>query len=106
MYQVPCVLLAAMSEAVLERSAISYSAAVSAFEKAGEWQTTLVLLATMHKTVLRPNAISYNAAMSACEKGAAWQSALLLLAAMPAHGFFEPGVISVPLLILISRLRQ
>eukprot|EP00933_Yihiella_yeosuensis_P031303 TRINITY_DN2485_c0_g1_i2.p1 TRINITY_DN2485_c0_g1~~TRINITY_DN2485_c0_g1_i2.p1 ORF type:complete len:124 (-),score=17.26 TRINITY_DN2485_c0_g1_i2:130-501(-) len=56
--------------------AISYSAAISACEKGGQWQLALNLLSLMPQSKIVPDAICYNAAISACEKGGQWQLAL------------------------------
>ena len=44
---------------------ISYSAAISACEKGGQWEKPLELLKSMEVRGVEPDAISYNAAMSA-----------------------------------------
>ncbi|CAE8615408.1 unnamed protein product, partial [Polarella glacialis] len=61
---------------------ISYSAAISACEKGGQWQLALSLLSSMPVMKAIPNEISYNAAISACEKGGQWLGALTLLQQM------------------------
>ncbi|CAK0822633.1 unnamed protein product [Prorocentrum cordatum] len=68
-----------MMEASLEPSIISYSAGISACEKAGQWRQALLLLGELQDARLEPNVISYSAAISACEKGGQWQMALSLL---------------------------
>ena len=47
---------------------ISYSAAISASEKAGDSKTALALLSEMKESGIEPNVISYSATISACEK--------------------------------------
>ncbi|CAE8596114.1 unnamed protein product [Polarella glacialis] len=61
---------------------VSYSSAISACEKGGQWQLAMELLAEMPEKRISPNEVSYNAAISACEKGREWQLALGLLAQM------------------------
>merc|ERR1739841_325877 len=82
-----------MREADLVPDVISYSAAISACEKGGQWQVALGLLATMQEAALVPNVISYSAAISACEKCGQWQEALGLLATMQ-EADLVPNVIS------------
>ena len=67
---------------VVSPEVVSYSSAISAFEKGGQWQQALELFLRMPKAKVTPNAISYNATMSASEKGGQWQLALLLFEAM------------------------
>ena len=67
---------------------ISFSVAISACEKGGQWQRALALFGDMRKvgvtrrlgSVCRagvtPSVISFSAAISACEKGGQWQHAL------------------------------
>ncbi|CAJ1445510.1 unnamed protein product, partial [Effrenium voratum] len=100
-----------MSQQMLEAGAPSHNAAISAFEKAGEWPSALSLLGdmkarrfcdtisfnsaasaewpsalavlqSMTKSALLPDAVSYGAAISACEKASCWPWALWLLGAM------------------------
>jgi pentatricopeptide repeat domain-containing protein 1 len=50
---------------------ISFSAAISACKKGGQWQKALSLLDEKQICGIAPNAITYNAAIAACDKGAA-----------------------------------
>ena len=63
----------------LRPNVLSYSAAISACEKASEAQVALALLQQAEATSLQPDIIMCNAAISACEKAADWQEALALL---------------------------
>ncbi len=54
---------------------ITYSSAISACEKGGQWQRALDLLARCESAGIKPNVITYNSAISACEKGRQWQRA-------------------------------
>ena len=57
----------------------SYSAAISACEKGGQWQRALALLKAMCEGRVWPDTPGYNAAVSACEKGKQWELGLHLL---------------------------
>ena len=61
---------------------ITYSAAISACRKAGEWVPALRLLEGMANSRAEANTIMYNAAISACEKAGEWVRALQLLEGM------------------------
>mgnify|MGYP002176495480 CR=1 FL=1 len=63
----------------MQYDVISYSAAISACEKGGQWQHALALLQTMCDERVWPDTTSYSAAISACEKGKHWEVALELL---------------------------
>eukprot|EP00973_Karenia_brevis_P071854 9985775-Karenia_brevis.AAC.1 len=47
---------------------ITFSAAISACEKGGQWERVAPLLDEMRRKDLVPNVISFSAAISACEK--------------------------------------
>jgi pentatricopeptide repeat protein len=49
-----------------ERSVITYSALISACEKAGQWQLALNLFSEMLKERCVPNVITYNSLITAC----------------------------------------
>lgn len=49
-----------------ERSVITYSALISACEKAGQWQLALNLFSEMLKEKCDPNVITYNSLITAC----------------------------------------
>ncbi|CAE7555982.1 unnamed protein product [Symbiodinium natans] len=72
-------LLADLGEDRLETNIIMQSAAITACEKGGAWQTALRLLRDLNQTRISPDVIMYNATMSACEKGEQWAQALSLL---------------------------
>ena len=61
---------------------ICYSAAISACEKAGQWQHALGLFDQMPNAQVVPNFFTYAAAISACEKDGQWQLALSFFNAM------------------------
>ncbi|CAK0793111.1 unnamed protein product [Prorocentrum cordatum] len=84
-----------MRDLKVEADIITYSAGISACERAGQWQRSLVLLSEMSWAKLAPNVIffSYNAGISACEKGAQWQWALALLREM-REAKLDPNTIS------------
>ena len=58
-----------MSQRALAPNVISYTAAMSACEKGGQWQRALEVLEGMPQRAQKPDVISYTAAMSACDKG-------------------------------------
>ncbi|CAK9101579.1 unnamed protein product [Durusdinium trenchii] len=60
-----------------------YNAAISACEKCGQWQHALKLFEAMPKAKVQPDVISYSAAIGACEKGGQWQQTLQLFADLP-----------------------
>ena len=82
-----------MPKAKVDPDVISYNAAISAYEKGGQWQQALKLFEAMPKAKVDPNVISYSATISACEKGGQWQQALRLFEAMP-KAKVDPDVIS------------
>ena len=57
------------------KNVITFSAAISACDKASQWESALVLLQEACKSHLL-NLITYSAAISACVKGKQWQQAL------------------------------
>ena len=61
-------LLAEMPLQGVEPNAFSFSAAISACEKEGQWQQALGVLSAMQHAKLPPNVVAYSAAISACEK--------------------------------------
>ena len=63
----------------LEPDVYSYSAAISACEKVGDWPRALALLDAMQARGLEPNVVSFNAAILACAHAARWERALALL---------------------------
>ena len=77
----------------IEPDVITYSAAISACEKGGQWKHALRVLEEMRSSGTKPTVISYSAAISACEKGGQWERALELLEEMKSTGV-EPDVIS------------
>jgi len=65
-----CLLLDRMQTASgLRPNIFSYSTAISACEKGGQWQQALTLFQDMLEGGIRHDIISYNATISACEKG-------------------------------------
>lgn len=57
-----------------ERSVITYSALISACEKAGQWQLALNLFGEMLKEKCDPNVITYNSLITACAQVIALQA--------------------------------
>ena len=62
-----------MCKAGVTMDVISFSAAISACEKGGQWQRAMCVLDDMLKAGVTGNVISLNAAISACGKGGQWQ---------------------------------
>jgi pentatricopeptide repeat domain-containing protein 1 len=50
-----------MDDEGVTKNEITYSSAISACEKGGNWRTALDLLSTMKKNGIMPTAIAYNA---------------------------------------------
>lgn len=61
-------LLHELHKTTLQLSVRSFSAAISACARSGQWQQSLELLNQMEGAKLAANIITYNAAISACEK--------------------------------------
>eukprot|EP00435_Cladocopium_sp_Y103_P058656 s309_g20.t1 len=64
------------------RNTVSYSAAISSCEKAGNWSVMLLLLEDMLRETLRPNVVTLSACVACCEKGREWRRALEVLRQM------------------------
>ncbi|CAJ1433463.1 unnamed protein product [Effrenium voratum] len=60
-------------------SVVSYGAALSAFEEAGQWQQAVWLLTDAIRITVQVNVICFNAVISACEQGVQWLRAAQLL---------------------------
>lgn len=58
---------------------ICYKAAISACEKARQWQKAQALLRELLKKELESQVISYSAAIIACEKDEQWRRVLALM---------------------------
>ena len=58
---------------------ISFSPAISAGEKGGQWPRAWLLLEGIHKVGVTLDIISFGAAVLACGKGGQWQRACSLL---------------------------
>lgn len=64
-----------------ERNVITYSALISACEKAGRWQLALNLLDEMQRDKVAPNTVTFNSLISACAQGVL----LILLSQTPMY---------------------
>lgn len=71
---------------------ITYSAAISACDKGGQYDRALGLLSEMIGLGLEADVVSYNAAISATCKGKQWASALSLLQQMRDEGLEPNGI--------------
>ncbi|CAE7434720.1 unnamed protein product [Symbiodinium microadriaticum] len=65
-----------------EKLDYAYSLGISACEKGLQWRWALHTFAQIHKVKLHADSVSYNALVSAFEKGAEWQRSLASLAEM------------------------
>jgi pentatricopeptide repeat domain-containing protein 1 len=83
-----------MLRSEVEMDVISFSAAISACEKGGEWEKALQLMRVMVQNKHKLDTITLNAAISACEKSGQWETALGLLESMPGLGI-APNVITI-----------
>ena len=73
-------LLSDMPLAKVAVDAVSYNAAISACQKAWNWQAALHLMSEMPAS----NVVSFSTALSACQKGFQWEQALHLFREMGA----------------------
>ena len=71
----------------------SFSAAISACEKGGQWERALLLLDEMRRCGVKQDIFGFSAAISACAKGGQWERALSLLNEMRESGV-EPNEFS------------
>lgn len=76
----------------IEPTVVSYSAALSACEKGGQWELALELLELM-RSQMQPNVFAYSACISACGAGGEWQKSVELHKEMIRAGV-EPSLIS------------
>ncbi|CAL1163828.1 unnamed protein product [Cladocopium goreaui] len=63
----------------VQRSIVSYSALLNAFETASTWKKSQDVFVSLHQNHMKMNLICCNIAMSACERGDQWKAALLHL---------------------------
>ena len=68
---------------------ITFSAAISAFEKGVHWKHVLELLRWMWQDRFAPDTITFSAAIRACEASLQWHQALELLSKL-GHDRVEP----------------
>merc|ERR1712054_276066 len=83
-----------MQQRRLEPDVISFSAAISACEKDGQWEKALQMLDEIQQRRLEPNVISFNAAISACEKSLHHREADRLYQEAGIAGFYSQFLIS------------
>ena len=76
----------------------SFSSAISACEKTGEWRVAMDLLDQMEREGVGRSTIAYNAAISACEKGMVPNRACEVFRRMKKAGI-KPSVVSYSALI-------
>jgi pentatricopeptide repeat protein len=73
----------------VERDTITYSAAISACEKGGQWEHALRLHEEMEARGVKRNTITYSAAISACEQVRHFTQALRLFQLGLSDGSFR-----------------
>ncbi|APF90129.1 hypothetical protein HI806_19790 (plasmid) [Ralstonia solanacearum] len=88
-------LFAAVKDAGICPNVVTYSAAISACEKAGRMDEALVLLNELKAIdsddpMMRPNVVTYSAAISACEKAGRADHAVTLLGELKALAAHDP----------------
>mmetsp|Transcript_59352 Transcript_59352/g.168284 ORF Transcript_59352/g.168284 Transcript_59352/m.168284 type:complete len:230 (+) Transcript_59352:82-771(+) len=88
-----CEVLDAMAARRVQHNVQTCASAVSAFDKAQQWQRAVEVLAEAENSGLEPDMVLFSAVISACERGAQWRMAVELLARMRVRSF-EPNVIS------------
>jgi pentatricopeptide repeat protein len=71
----------------------SYTAAIDACSKGGQWQKAVELLHEMPQHRLKADVTCYNATIDACSKGGQWQKAVEVLREMQQQGL-KPNAIS------------
>lgn len=84
---------------------VSFSSAISACEKCGQWRFALDLLEQMKREGTGQTAIAYNAAISACEKGLVPHKALEIFEQMKREGV-RPTVVTYSALISAAEKGQ
>ncbi|MHA6881870.1 hypothetical protein [Ralstonia pseudosolanacearum] len=90
-------LLVAVKDAGICPNVVTYSAAISACEKAGRMDEALVLLSELkaigsNDPMMRPNVVTYSAAISACEKAGRADHAVALLSELKAFAAHDPDM--------------
>ncbi|MDD9952575.1 MAG: hypothetical protein OXT67_13525 [Zetaproteobacteria bacterium] len=88
-----------MKSAGITPNVISYNAAISVCEKAGDRDGALQLLLQMQQGGIRPDEISYNAAIAACEKAGDRDGALQLFENGVHHHIYRESLAHTPTLI-------
>lgn len=88
-------LFAAVKDAGICPNVVTYSAAISACEKAGRMDEALVLLNELKAIdsddpMMQPNVVTYSAAISACEKAGRADHAVTLLGELKALAAHDP----------------
>ena len=75
-----------MKNRAINPDVFSYSTAISACGKGGQWKSAVNLLREMVERGIQPNNISYSAAISACRRRPQWENAVNLLREMAERG--------------------
>jgi pentatricopeptide repeat domain-containing protein 1 len=79
-----------MQQAGVSPNVITYSSAITACDRAGEWQQALHLLQCMTDVAVQPNAITYSAVMSALARKGRYSEAMELLNNIKQHSTVVP----------------
>jgi pentatricopeptide repeat domain-containing protein 1 len=79
-----------MAQAGVAPNVISYTSAITACDRCGEWQQALLLLQRMTAAAVQPNAITYTAVMSALARKGRYYEAMELLNTIKQHRTVEP----------------
>ena len=79
-------LLHEIRQAGLSPDVVSYSSAISALSRAGDYERVIGMLGAMTDEQLEPNAFSWSAAIAACERAGEQQKALALFAGLRDAG--------------------
>jgi pentatricopeptide repeat protein len=84
----------------IKRDIVTYSAAVTAFTKAGEWQHAIEIYRLMSLSGITPNTITFNSVLNACARGRQVKMALDLFSEASSRGIIL-DVISYSIVIKV-----
>jgi len=81
-------------KSVVTPDIISFSAAISACEKANKWEHALKLFEILNQRSICPDAVVFNACISACGNGGKWTEATELYRIMTSEYHLEPTAVT------------